>query len=296
MGAQWWGMGAELYRDEPVFRAAFDHARTLLPRVGHGAFGTPMRDPADAQPAGFALQVALTALLRSRGVRPGAVVGHSFGEVAAAWAAGALTLEQAAHVVSVRSRAEQRLAGRGAMLAASLSAAEAERLLPAVTVAAINGPSAVTLAGDPAAIAAAVDELALREVGCRVLPVSVAYHSAQLDALRDELFSGWGRLAPRAPRVALYSTVTAERVARATHDAGYWWRNVREPTGFQPPLERIAADGFTSFVEIGPHPALSPLIVAGGAHAVAPMRRGRPQADTLARALDRLAARVPLTA
>src|SRR3954467_6884883 len=117
MGAQWWGMGAELHRDEPVFRAAYDRCRALLPRVGSGAFGTPMRDPADAQPAGFALQVALTELLRSRGAGPSAVVGHSFGEIAAAWAAGALSLEQAAHIVSVRCRVEQRLAGRGAMLA-----------------------------------------------------------------------------------------------------------------------------------------------------------------------------------
>src|SRR5690348_13822164 len=117
MGAQWWGMGAELHRDEPVFRAAYDAARALVGPVGTGTFGTPMRDPRDAQPAGFAFQVALTELLRERGVVATAIVGHSFGEIAAAWAAGVLTLEQAAHIVRVRSRAEQRLAGRGAMLA-----------------------------------------------------------------------------------------------------------------------------------------------------------------------------------
>jgi acyl transferase domain-containing protein len=220
-------------------------------------------------------------------VRPRAVVGHSFGEIAAAWAAGALTLEQAAHVVTVRSRAEQRLAGRGTLLAASLSAEEAERLLPGVTVAAINGPSAVTLAGTPQAISAAADELTLREVSCRALPVSVAYHSPQLDRFRDAMLAAWGTLRTRRPRVALYSTVTGERVEAAIHDAAYWWRNVREPTRFEPALDAIAA---TSFLEIGPHPTLSPLIVNRGATAVAPMRRGRPQADTLARALDRLAA------
>ena len=104
-----------------------------------------MRDPRDAQPAGFALQVALTALLRDRGVTPAAVVGHSFGEIAAAWAAGVLSLEQAAHIVSVRSRIEQRLAGRGAMLAVSGLRHAAFR---GVTVAAVNGAESLTLSGD----------------------------------------------------------------------------------------------------------------------------------------------------
>src|SRR4051794_7710724 len=164
MGVQWWGMGAELYRDEPVFRAAYDAVRPLLPRVGSGEFGTPMPDPGDAQPAGFALQVALTELLRSRGVEPRAVVGHSFGEIAAAWAAGALSLEQAAHIVTVRSRLEQRLAGRGAMLAVSGLRSAAFR---GVTVAAVNGPVSVTVAGTPPAIRALARQLEARGVVAR---------------------------------------------------------------------------------------------------------------------------------
>jgi acyl transferase domain-containing protein len=129
----------------------------------------------------------------------------------------------------------------------------------------------------------------LRGVACRLLSVSVAYHSAQLDPLRDELLAAWGKLPTRTPDIPLYSTVTGERVDEAIHDAGYWWRNAREPTRFAAALDRIGAGGGTSFVEIGPHPALSALIVNRGGSAVAAMRRGRRQAETLARAVDRLA-------
>ncbi len=287
MGVQWWGMGAELYRDEPVFRAAFDGVRELLPRVGGGAYGTPMRDPRDAQPAGFALQVALTTLLRERGVTPAAVVGHSFGEIAAAWAAGVLSLEQAAHIVSVRSRIEQRLAGRGAMLAVSGLRHAAVR---GVTVAAVNGAESVTLSGTPAAIRALAASLDARGITARELQVSVAHHSPQLDPLRDDFLAGLGAIVPALPELTLYSTVDPGAVP----DAAYWWRNLREPTRFSQALARVAEDGHDTFVEIGPHAALSALILEAipGSTAVAPIRRGKPVAATLTRALNRLPAAV----
>jgi acyl transferase domain-containing protein len=283
MGAQWWGMGAELHRDEPVFRAAYDEVRALLPPTGRGAFGTPMRDPADAQPAAFALQVALTALLRARGVEPRAVVGHSFGEIAAAWAAGALSLEQAAHIVSVRCRFEQRLAGRGAMLAVSGLRHGAFR---GVTVAAVNGAEHVTLSGAPAHIDALAGSLAARGIAARALPVSVAYHSPQLDPLRAGMLSAWGTIDAGEPALPFVSTVGGE----GAFDADHWWRTVREPTRFDRALEQLA--GHDTFVEIGPHPVLGPLILDAvpGARVVAPIRRGKPVAATLARALSRLPA------
>src|SRR5690348_3957956 len=171
MGAQWWGMGGELYACEPVFRAAVDRCAELHPAVLPGFFGdgSPMRDPADAQPAGLALQVGLTELWRSRGVAPAAVVGHSFGEVAAAWAAGALTLEQAFEIATHRSRLEQTLVGRGGMVA--VSSIERE-LPPGVELAAVNGPSSFTLTG-------AVDA-----IDGKRLPVSVPYHSRHAEPLR----------------------------------------------------------------------------------------------------------------
>ena len=235
-----------------------------------------MPDPADSQPAGLALQVALTELWRSRGVVPGAVVGHSFGEVAGAWAAGALTLEQAFELASHRSRLEQTLCGRGGMVAVACGEHDLA-LAPGVSVAAVNGPRSVTLTGDIEAIAA-VD-------GTR-LNVSIAYHSAQAEALRDTFAAAAGHIRARAPRLPLYSTVAGAHVT----DADYWWRNLREPTRFDVALSRLARDGYSAFVELGPHPALAALVLDAvpGAVVTASMRRRRPQAPFFAAAEAKL--------
>ena len=298
MGAQWWGMGAELYASEPVFHAAIDHCDALWPGASLTRFftgeldATPMPHPADAQPAGLALQVALTELWRSRGVEPGAVVGHSFGEIAAAWAAGAISLGQALSIAYHRSRLEERVAGRGAMLAVAISEEAAREVLPGgVTLAAVNGANAVTLAGPPAALDALAAQL---NSPARRLHVSVAYHSAEIDHLWLDFHAAVGHVGAVAPRIPLYSTVAGADVTRA----GYWWRNLRETTRFDAALRRMAQDGFTVFAEIGPHPQLSPLVLEAvpGSVAVASMRRGRAQAETFARALAKVLAQVPSAA
>jgi acyl transferase domain-containing protein len=294
MGAQWWGMGAELYGADPVFRAAIDRCDALWPgatltRFFAGDFdGSPMLDPADAQPAGLALQVALTELWRARGVEPGAVVGHSFGEIAAAWAAGAISLQQALTIAFHRSRLEQTVAGRGAMLAVGVGEEGAAALLRGgVTIAAINGANAVTLSGHATALAALAAEAG--DVPCKRLDVSVAYHSADIDHLWLEFHAGLGHVSAVAPRIPFYSTVSGGRVT----DAGYWWRNLHGPTRFYSALRRMAADGWDAFVEISPLPALSPLVLEAvpGAVAVASMRRGRPELLTFERAREKLVAR-----
>ena len=295
MGAQWWGMGAELYASEPVFRAAIDHCNALWPGPSLARFfsgeldGSPMPHPVDAQPAGLALQVALTELWRSRGVQPGAVVGHSFGEIAAAWAAGAITLEQALAIAYHRSRLEESVAGRGAMLAVGMSEQAARERLPGgVTLAAVNGANAVTLSGTPAALDALAAEL---DVPSKRLHVSVAYHGADIDHLWLAFHASVGHVGATAPRIPFYSTVDG---AEVTH-AGYWWRNLREPTRFHAALRRMADDGWDAFAEIGPHPQLSPLVLDAlpGATVVTSMRRGRPQGETFARSLAKLRGRVP---
>jgi hybrid polyketide synthase/nonribosomal peptide synthetase FtdB len=274
MGTQWWGMGAELYAAEPAFRAAIDRCAALHPGVlpGLSGDGAPMLDPADAQPAGLALQVALTELWRARGVEPVAVVGHSFGEIAAAWAAGALTLEQAFEIAAHRSRLEQTLVGEGGMVAvASLE------LPPGVELAAVNGPSSFTLTGDVEGVE-----------GTR-LKVSIPYHSARADRLRDAFHAAVGHIRAHTPRIPFFSTVADADVT----DPGYWWRNLREPTRFDAALRRMAH--LRTFVEIGPHPALAGLVVESipGAVAVGSMRRKRSQLDTFAAAL-RTARREPV--
>ena len=190
-----------------------------------------MLDPADAQPAGLALQIGLTELWRARGVSPAAVVGHSFGEVAAAWAAGALTLEQAFEIATHRSRLEQTLVGRGGMVAVT-----SPELSPGVELAAVNGPHSFTLTGDVEAIE-----------GTR-LRVSIPYHSAHADQLRERFDAAVGHIRARAPRFPFFSTVAGARVT----DPGYWWRNLREPTRFDAALRRMRH--LRTFVEARPAP------------------------------------------
>jgi acyl transferase domain-containing protein len=271
MGTQWWGMGAELYAAEPAFRAALDRCAVLHPGVLPGAGGAPMVDPADAQPAGLALQVALTALWRARGVEPAAVVGHSFGEVAAAWAAEALTLEEAFEIATHRSRLEQTLVGEGGMVAVS-----SPELPAGVELAAVNGPRSFTLTGD-------VDGLE----GTR-LKVSIPYHSARAERLRDAFHAAVGHIRAGVPRIPFFSTVAGAHVT----DPGYWWRNLREPTRFDQALRRMA---HRTFVEIGPHPALAGLIPESvpGAVAVGSLRRKRPELEVFEAAL-RTARREPV--
>jgi acyl transferase domain-containing protein len=263
MGAQWWGMGGELYAAEPVFRAAVERCAALDPAVlrGFSGDGSPMLDPADAQPAGLALQVGLTELWRSRGVAPAAVVGHSFGELAAAWAAGALTLEQAFEIAHHRSRLEQTLVGSGGMVAVDTLA-----LPDGVELAAVNGPRSFTLTGDVEAID-----------GTR-LQVSVPYHSRHADRLREAFEAATAHVRARSPRIPFFSTVAGARVT----DRGYWWRNLREPTRFDAALRRMAH--LRTVVEIGPHPVLSALVPG----AVASMRRKRPQAALFDAAVDKV--------
>jgi acyl transferase domain-containing protein len=271
MGAQWWGMGGELYGAEPVFRAAVDRCAALDPAVlrGFSGDGTPIVDPADAQPAGLALQVALTELWRSRGVEPAAVVGHSFGELAAAWAAGALTLAQTFEIAGHRSRLEQTLVGRGGMVAVD----SIERELPeGVELAAVNGPGSFTLTGDVDAIEG------------KRLPVSVPYHSRHAEPLGEAFERAVGHIRARATPIPFFSTVAGARVT----DRGYWWRNLREPTRFDAALRRMTH--LRAFVEIGPHPVLSTLVPG----AVASMRRKRPQVELFNAAVLRATGREPV--
>lgn len=305
MGAQWEGMGSELFAHEPAFREWVERCdaiwvglggASLLPAFEIGGDATPIVDPIDAQPANFVLQVAVTELWRSRGVLPGAIVGHSVGEIAAAWAAGAVTLEDALRITYHRSRLQQRLAGHGGMLAVGLGEQAAAARLQGredLVVAAINGTESVTLAGPTAALAELARELEAEGVLVRRLRVSVAYHSPQIEQTREfrDLIAD---LAPQAPAIPLYSTVTGARVTGAQHDAEYWWRNAREPVRLLDALSALAADGWTAFVEVGPHPVLGQAVLAAipssrqATVAIPSMRRGRGQREAIANALASL--------
>ena len=270
MGPQWWGMGRGLLRRNPVFQETLQHLDPLfrksagfsvIEELGRSEGESRMNDPRIAQPATFALQAGICAVLADHGIRPHVVVGHSVGEVAAAYVGGWLDPEDAVHVSVARATLQARLAGRGTMLAAAVGAEEALELVEAfggagpLCVAAFNGPRSVTFSGSEAAIAALERRLAGGGVFHRRLRVSVPYHSAAMEAITGELRSALAALRPRAPAVPLVSTVTGGTLD-APMDADYWVRNVRDPVRFHDAIKAAVRLGAGVLVEIGPHPAL----------------------------------------
>lgn len=307
MGAQYHGMASELLGSEPVFRAAVERVdASFRPLAGwsivelldqaRDRHGEAIEDPARAQPSNFAIQVGLTQLWRSRGLEPEAAIGHSVGELAAAWAAGALALDDAVLVMHHRARLQQRLAGTGGMLALGLGASELGAKIegrPGLELAAINGPAATVVSGELAALAELERELAEAGVFSRRLRVAAPYHSSKLDALEDEFLAAITPIHARTPRLELFSTVTGARVEGRIHDARYFARNAREPVAFAAAMGQALAQGYDAFVEIGPHRVLSASIEdlarASGREVVtaASLLRGRDELDQLRRAFGR---------
>ncbi|GGZ41800.1 type I polyketide synthase [Streptomyces poonensis] len=267
--SQWAGMGADLLAHDAVFRAAVEAVDAeLAPRLGWSVADELAR-PVDegrlratevAQPLLFAVQVGVVAVLRERGVEPAMVLGHSVGEVAAAHAAGALTLSQAALVIHERSAMQAATAGTGRMAAVGLGRNEAEEALRSygdrLEVAGINSGTDVTVAGDAAALAALGEDLADRGVFFHDLGLDYAFHSRTMDAQQAALTAALKDLEAGPATIPFYSTVTGTRTPGADLDGDYWWRNVREPVVFSDTVEEAMADGADIFLEIGPHPVL----------------------------------------
>ncbi|MFJ8165200.1 type I polyketide synthase [Streptomyces sp. NPDC096136] len=270
-GSQWAGMGRELLDSSPVFADRIaECAAALEPWVDwsltevlRGEVAAELLDRVDVlQPASFAVMVGLAAVWASLGVRPDAVVGHSQGEIAAACVSGALSLEDAARVVALRSRAiAKELAGRGGMASVALSADEAvarlERWADRVEVAAVNSPSSVVVAGDAEALDEALEALAFEGVRVRRVAVDYASHSRHVEAIEDSLAELLAGVEALAPTVPFYSTVTGGWVAEAgVLDGGYWYRNLRGRVGFGPAVTALLAQGHGVFVEVSAHPVL----------------------------------------
>ena len=265
-GSQWRGMGRRLQAEEPVFRealAACDSA--LKPYLGSSvlealAKDEELTDIGLIQPAIFAIQVALAALWRSWGVEPTAVVGHSMGEVAAAHVAGALSLEDAARVICTRALMLRTVRGRGTMMAAELSLAEAQELIEGresqVAIAASNSHRSTVLSGDQTVLAELMAVLQQRDRFCRWVDVDVAAHSPQMDALVPALRAGLAGLRPTAPTVPIYSTVSGDLLADCLPYADYWAENLRSPVHFSTALRRLLDSRHDTVVEISPHPVL----------------------------------------
>ncbi|MGW5312199.1 SDR family NAD(P)-dependent oxidoreductase [Nocardia thailandica] len=268
MGPQWWGMGRGMLAGDPVFAAEADRIDTVFRSLAGWSILDELRRPeadsrvtdtAVAQPANFLIQVALTAALRARGIHPGAVVGHSVGEVSAAYVTGMLSLRDALTVAHHRARLQAGTAGTGGMLAVGLPEAEAAALIegdPRLDIAAVNSPAAVTLSGAVERLAELAAALTERGVFARQLHVEVPYHSRLMDPILDELRAALAGLAPGAPTIPLFSTVTGEAVAGQRWDAAYWCDNVRRPVRFADAIRGLIGAGQRVFLEVGPHPVL----------------------------------------
>ncbi len=273
-GPQWWAMGRQLLHEEPVFRTVIERCDAIVRQLGEWSLlaeltadesRSRMDITAIAQPCLFALQVALAELWASWGVRPEAVVGHSVGEVAAAYLAGIFDLEDAVRIIYHRGRCMELAPERGRMLAAGVSPEEAQRLINGETdriaLAAVNSPSLVTLSGDRGPLEEIAGRLEYRGVFCRLLKVEYAFHSAQMDPIRADLLAALADIRPRPATLPFLSTVTGGGVEGPELGPEYWWHNVRRTVRFAEGLERLIERGCDTFVELGPHPVLAAAIV-----------------------------------
>ncbi|MBS2965992.1 type I polyketide synthase [Actinocrinis puniceicyclus] len=270
-GAQWEGMAVDLMDAEPVFAGQIAACSAALAQyvdwdlagVLRGAPGAPSLDRVDVvQPALFAVMVSLAELWRRAGVEPIAVLGHSQGEIAAAYVAGGLSLQDAARVVALRSRAiRERLAGKGAMASLAQPVGAVEKLIKPyagrISIAAVNSPAAVVVSGEPEAL----DELvaACKADGVRAKKVAVDYasHSSHVEEIEAELLDVLGPIAPVSGRIPFYSTLEGRFVDTAELDAGYWYRNLRGRVGFAPAVAALIENGANCFIEVSPHPVLN---------------------------------------
>ncbi len=268
-GSQWAAMGAELLANEPVFAATVAAAEPLIARESGFSVTEAISAPDTVsgidrvQPALFVMQVALAATMESYGVRPGAVIGHSMGETAAAVVAGALSLEDGVRVICRRSRLMATIAGSGAMASVELPAQQVLSELMArgvnddVVVAVVASPQSTVIGGATKTVRDMVATWEQRDVMAREVAVDVASHSPQVDSILDELTDALAELDPKAPEVPFYSSTMFDPRDEPECDAWYWADNLRHTVRFAASVQAALEDGYRVFAELAPHPLLT---------------------------------------
>jgi len=270
-GSQWFGMGKRLLEDA-VFKESIREVDALFKQYADysleselsGLNGNDRFEYTEiAQPALFALQVGITNMLRQRGIQPTAVAGHSVGEVAAAWAAGALTLADAVQVIYHRSRSQGTTKGNGQMTAVALDESAVQTLLEklgldgSLVIAGVNSSRGVTVTGDAKALDRLESALSGQDVRHKRLDLDYAFHSPAMDAIQADVVAVLESLQPKAAAIPFYSTVTGEQLEGSELDGTYWWHNIRKPVLFKQAINSIIGQGNNIFIEIGPHAVLS---------------------------------------
>ncbi|MEV0247500.1 SDR family NAD(P)-dependent oxidoreductase [Nocardia sp. NPDC050712] len=268
MGPQWWGMARELLSTAGTFAEIAEQVDAEFRAIAGWSIIEELRRPEAesrvtstevAQPANFLVQVALVGELARYGIEPAAIVGHSVGEVSAAYVSGMLTLREAVLVAYHRARLQASTAGSGGMLAVGMSYDQARELVaddPRVDIAAINSATSLTLSGDVDRLDEIGEKLTEDGVFARPLRVEVPYHSRLMDPILDELRAVLAGLRPQAPSIPLISSVTGAEVTGPDWDADYWAANVREPVRFADAITALLGQRRV-FLEVGPHPVLS---------------------------------------
>jgi polyketide synthase 5 len=267
-GSQWAQMGAELLATEPVFAATVAAAEPLIACESGFSVTEAMTAPQIVtgidriQPTLFTMQVALAATMKAYGVRPGAVIGHSLGEAAAAVVAGALSLEDGARVICRRSRLMSKIAGSGAMASVELPAQQVLSELRArgvndVVVAVVASPQSTVIGGATQTVRDLVAAWEQREVMAREIAVDVASHSPQVNPILGELTDALAELHPMTPEVPFYSATLYDPHEEPVCGAGYWVDNLRNMVRFAPAVRAALEDGFRIFAELAPHPLLT---------------------------------------
>ena len=282
-GTQWAGCGRALYDADPVFRRVVDtieahwrgHSDVSLREACFSAPQEALNEVRLAQPAIFMIQCALVELFKTWGVYPDCVVGHSSGEVAAAYACGALTLAEATRLVYHRATLQQRRAGSGRMLAIGLDRPGVEELLDGmqvpfrlesdrttqVEIACENAPASTVICGEEPALRPVIEELDRRNLQNLLIPGNIAFHSSAMDPIKDDALAALSFLDDRnfEADLPLVSSVTGEQTERL--DSAYWWSNIRQPVQFAGAMETIMREYRPDVVlEVAPHSALQPTI------------------------------------
>jgi acyl transferase domain-containing protein/acyl carrier protein len=309
-GSQWLGMGKQLLREEPAFRAEVERCDAAIRALVGWSVISELEAPAESsqmsrvdvvQPVLFTVAAGLAALWRSWGVEPKAVIGHSMGEVAASYVAGAISLEHAAQIICRRSQLLRRVSGQGAMLAAELTLEEAQMAIRRrehlVSVAVSNSARSTVLSGNREALEAISESLNAGGVFWRWVKVDVASHSPQMDVLKDDLLKVLEGVTPKAAPIPIYSTVLNSVTDGRDFLPPYWVRNLRDPVLFASAVRQARASGLDVFLEMSPHPILLPAVeqeladMEETGEVLPSLRRNDPERESMLRSLSALFSR-----